>query len=315
MLYFVKMHKKRFHDNLKIWIFCNYFVGLFPYQISDTVIKRRKYFNLHVFRCILIYLINEIYFVERKLVLFYFGWVFICNDFIMVFLWLTYWIKNNNRLVAIFLLFNEFDKTFEAVTKKQLISKQIYEFSSIMFLIFLFILDFMATVVMIFIDEKHIFRSVAGSFSRSFERTLMFSFIILYLYLIHNINHRFEKLQEVWYYMIGMKIENTCVNFDLSYKITNIKLLYFHLLDTVELINSCFGSRFVILFAQLFYFVSMYFYVIFSGLNLTTLLPFYVAAICYVAIQSQNLAKSVSIFIILLLIRNRTNQCFRCLKM
>ena len=113
------------------------------------------------------------------------------------------------------------------------------------------------------------------------------------LYCLH---FRYEKLKQICNEVIYTSMKNEIFSVYSSDRVTDIKLLHKNLSDIVELMNNCCGSRCVILHGQLFHFILMYFYLMFTEIKLAALvLPFYFVPALLISIASQNLCSSVSI--------------------
>lgn len=283
-------------ENITIWTIICQILGCFSYKItnkSNFIQNRFHYFD--TFRCLLLYLGNEIYFSRFKAKYNYFGWILVAVDFFFTMIWLILFIKNNHRLISLYKLFDTFDNSFEQITKQNFSQKPFYKNKIVILILLLFVMDYFSMFYCVLYLRSDITYALTTAISRALQRSVIPLFLTGYLYLLYSVKIRFEMLQDMWTCNVEIKVNSNSKQFQMIKDLNDIKTLYVQLIGVVESMNLCFGSRLVIMFAQLFYFILLYFYMICTGLPVVVfLLPFYILLILIVTLCSQGLYESVS---------------------
>lgn len=283
------------YENLKIWIYTCQLLGFFSYRNNSRKFTKNRHHLIDTFRCALLYLGNEIYFSGFKSKYNYFGWILVAVDFIFTLIWTILFIRNNPRLIATYKLFDTFDDAFKKITKMDFNQKPCFKNKTVILAFVLFIMDYFSMFYCVLYLRGNITFSCITAISRAIQRSVMAIFLIGYLYLLHSIQIRFKKLQDLWMLNVESKVGNVYKNFQMINDMNDIKSLYIHLTDIVESMNLCFGSRLAVMFAQVFYLILLYFYMICTGLPVIIfLVPFYISVIFFVTLCAQNLYESVS---------------------
>lgn len=285
-----------FYNDIKLWIKICQIMGFFPYQKIKSNFVRNRFHCFDVFRCFLLYLGNEIYFSGFKSKYNYFGWILVGVDFFFTLIWITLCMMNNHRLIALLKTFDIFDDSFNRITRSIFKQKSFIKNKTVILVSALFIMDYFNMFFCVIYLKRPVTYSAIVSISRALQRSVMALFLIGYLYILHCIEIRFYKLQDLWILNVENKASNIFKQFEIMKNMDDIKFLYMQLIDIMESLNSCFGSRLVVMFAQLFYLILLYFYMICTGLPaVVSLLPFYLSVIFIVTLKSRGLYRSVSV--------------------
>ncbi len=290
-----KMTKKcEFYENVKTWLRVCKWLGMFPYDTGDF--RKMKYSKIYVSCSFSVLLLCEIAYCGLKYLMRIHNFLFFGAEVALMVLWLTFWVRKNEILIEIFRALDRHDELHRKLTGVTLVRKKMFGCSEVKVVTFLFFFDFVTAVYLIFVWQNDDFLVAHLLFAvvRQIERRFFFLFSLLYLYLIYCLRSNFEQLHEWWHESVETKLDRLILYRTLNVKVKNLRILYNHLIDIVQLLNGCFGSRFIILFSQLFFLILMYFFWICIGwLYITYLLPFYLAVFLYCTLSTQALLNSV----------------------
>lgn len=291
------MASTSFVGNLKTWIFFCRVFGLFPYYFSGRKIIRSRFYIVHVIRCYTLFIGNELFFSKYKRNFTFYGWIYEFMALMYVIAWIFFWFRNNPLLIQIFKCFDQFDENYKLKMGKKIEQKSMFYTPNVIILLALYVLNFVTVAILVHVNGFSIVIILVYGTVRSMERCIYVLFTASYLYLVHCLQFRYEKLEVACNEVIDQSIRNETFTSHSMNRVMEIKLLHESLANIVELLNQAFGSRLVILHSQLFHLILMYFYLMFTEIKLAALvLPFYIIPPLIISVASQNLCSSVSIF-------------------